>query len=239
MKKHLVLVILVACMYPWSAQSQEGDSTPPAPLAAEEEVVELTGDVLTLRSGQVLSGVQIVSESARAYMVQVVEGVDPLVIPRKQVLSVVSDDIEPWSKIYKAAVEANKEVFITGQLVPPELVRALQAPLSEEAKAFKEMDFILVLKALAAQVRLPLKFDQPVKDLLLAKRSWSVTVEPGMNFLTLSTNLLEDFPILNVAPVDKHIMVSIKPVAAKPGVAKPARPPQRRNPTARNRRPVR
>jgi len=55
----------------------------------------LEGDVITLKSGKRLAGVQVLRETPMGVQVEFLPGVAPLEIPRKQVASIDYDDIDP------------------------------------------------------------------------------------------------------------------------------------------------
>lgn len=232
MRRYLIPGLFVACTFSFTAWTQDGGLVSLPPTVSVEGDEALAGDVLNLRTGQVLRGVQILRETPRAYMIQVVEGVEPLVIPRRQVASVEKNDIEPWSKRYRPVGEEEADVRIDGQPVPQELVQGLQASLTETPQTFKQADYMMVLRELASSVGLPLEFADSITKLPPARRSWSVTVEPGMNFQQLRELLLESFPALEVMPVDKKIQVSSTAAPAGPSSG-----PQRLRAPNRNRVP--
>ena len=68
----------------------------PAPAASEVEpaLPPPPGDTITLKSGSVLDGVQILRETIDTFYIEVVEGQDPLEIARKHVDSVVYDEFD-------------------------------------------------------------------------------------------------------------------------------------------------
>lgn len=216
MKRYLGLGVLMMFAGALSVQGQVGESGSQIATRPAQEVGEPTGDVITLRTGQVLTGVQILRETPRAYEILVVEGVAPLIIRRRQVASVVKDDYEPLSALNQLPGLKDDRQWITAQRIPQELLQVLEAPISNKELRFKEADYVIVLKDLAGRVKLPLVFGKAVTALPEVERLWTVTVEPGMNFVGVRRILLKKFPLLTAELEVNRMVVNIKVIADAP-----------------------
>ena len=106
------------------------------------------GDVLHLKSGAAITGVQILRSMPRYYEVQLVEGVEPLRIPRNQVLSVEFDDYDPArERLRRELFPDSEEVSLaSGERVSRYRMDKLSGPVSEEPLSYDRKDLIKILE---------------------------------------------------------------------------------------------
>lgn len=178
------LFLLLIHPYPIGAQEEEvtapEEGRTPAPKTHE-------GDVLYLKSGMVMSGVQILKSTPFFYEVQLVEGVDPLRINRKQVLRVEYDDIDPArERIRKLLFPSTEEVTLaTGERVSRGLMEKLSGPVNAAPLLYDAVDFITILKEVTGRLKVKLTIHPSVENKLPRQRLWTLTTKPDKTLMSL------------------------------------------------------
>jgi hypothetical protein len=195
---------------------KKGDKDADKKPAAKEAdpTASLKGDVVILKNGKQLKGVQVVSKTANEIEVEVTSGVR-MTIPRKQVQDIQLDDIEPSAIKPGAAANAPKEgeVF-EGNKLKPELSEKLSAPLTEPIK-FENADVVKVLDELSSRFGVTIIVDDAVKAMPPDARVWTFETKQGMNAMgILQEELLKKFPTLEVVLQFDKILVTTKEKAA-------------------------
>ncbi|MCL4695180.1 MAG: hypothetical protein KJ060_22045 [Candidatus Hydrogenedentes bacterium] len=207
--------------------AQETPSTPEEPGASTEasvpdsegpsEIVTLEpdpesaaprGDVLTLKSGQVIEGLQILRENSALYVLQITDTVT-LDIPRRQVVSVEYDDYDPRTG-------PRKPTMIPGQRLSDQLEAVLESDISDPPFAYNNADLIQVLNDIGARVEGSLILNPSIAQTISpSARAWTVSSEPGMTLGTLLRKaLFVDFPEIIMVFENDTIVLTTKSAAS-------------------------
>jgi hypothetical protein len=165
------------------------------------------GDVIKLKSGAELRGLQVLRETPTLYIVEIFEGVPPLEVPRRQVVEIIYDDIDP-SRVRRTGgsvpeTEATDELLGTNidddLLQDKEFTDKLVADVSDPETPFKGLPLQRVLKNLSERVGLPIEPSDAVKALPKDKLVWASDVEPGASLVSvLGEDFQKQFPKLVV-----------------------------------------
>lgn len=191
---------------------EEGDA-PDAPKAPAANAKPLPkGDVVTLKNGKVLAGVQVVRESPTTVEVQVVPGVEPISIMRRQVASIDYDDLE--ASDIKEGGAGNMPAPAPGNdkgEVSPELAQKLGASVTEEALKLNRADVVETVTGFAEKVGAALEVLPEVQQLPKLDREWTVEIPAGTSFMTvLRETLPSSFPGLNVEIANDRVRLGAK-----------------------------
>lgn len=213
--------------------AQPAPPGPPGPPAAPAEVAAKPeaerpskGDTITLKTGSVLKDVQVIRRMPAALEVEVSEDVI-LAIPRKQIETVVYDDIEPLrgARAKANAPEKAETNLIPGDKIQPELSEKLAAPIAEPALTFKDEDVLKVLAELGKRFEVVIEIDEAVKAMPAEQRVVSLDVKPGSNLTTvLQQDLLDKLQGLAVEYRFDRVFVKQKGAPDQPA-ANPAPEP--------------
>ncbi len=200
---------------PPATASEDAQAEPPAAAETPGQVTSVApepdkprGDVLTLKSGQVIQGLQILRETSANYVLQVIEGIT-LNIPRRQVVSVEYDDYDP-------ALHRTKPTMIRGQRLSDVLEAALNTDISNPPFQYEDADLVQVLNDMKARFDGKLTIDPSVTESMPpASRAWTVASEPGITLGDLlRKKLLVDFPDLVMVFKDDEIVITTKDAAS-------------------------
>jgi hypothetical protein len=224
MKYRFVLpAILVAALIAVQAQEPSPDGTEPAeapdtPVVSGDAPAEIvtvvpepekpSGDRLTLKSGQVIEGLQILRENSAFYVLEIIEGIT-LDIPRRQVVSIEYDDIDP-------ILGNRKPTMIRGQRLSDRLETVLDTDISDPPFEYQNADLIQVLNDIRSRVQGSLTLDPSIEDSMPpATRAWTVSSEPGLTLGTLlRKELLVEFPDLVMVFENDAIVLTTKAAAS-------------------------
>jgi len=196
---------------------EDGDAAeaPKAPAAEAKPLPK--GDVVTLKNGKVLAGVQVVRESPTKVEVQVVPGVEPISIMRRQVASIEYDGLEA-SDIKEGAagsMPAPAPGSDKGE-VSPELAQKLGASVTEEALKLNRADVVDTVTGFAEKVGAPLEVLPEVQQLPKLEREWTVEIPAGTSLMTvLRETLPSSFPTLNVEIANDRVRLGAKADSAE------------------------
>lgn len=201
------LCLLCAAALCPSLFAAESDATPPpagatepgaaveAPKPAPDEKTPEgpPGDVVTLKNGRQYRGFQVLRATAAEVELEVTETVT-IKIPRRQIVSIAYDEIDPVAEREKKksqdAAGGATAALLSGQRVSPELQKKLEKNISEPPLTVDKRDLVDVVNDLNPRTDNALEVAQPVKDLPAEKRVWSFSTKPGM---TLDALLKEEF----------------------------------------------
>lgn len=178
------LFVLLIHPYPIGAQEEEG--TPPEKEAATAAPAS-KGDVIHLKAGTVMSGVQILKSTPFFYEVQLVEGVEPLLIPRNRVSWVERDDIDPArERLREKLFPPSEEVSLkSGELVTRYLMEKLRGPVSDAPLSYDATDFVTILREVAERLKVKLTIHPSVGNTPLNQRLWTLTTKPETTLMSL------------------------------------------------------
>jgi hypothetical protein len=178
-----------------------------------------TGDVLTLKNGQVISGFQILKETPTEYVLDILDGVITLSVPRRQVISVRLDDIKPGeTKPNKGKSPESSEpslISISGQRVSAELQEKLNADISDPPMEYKDADLVDVLGDLNKRFGVVV-MDDTIKGIPPTARKGSLSSKPGQTLMSLlKDELLQAFPNIETVILTDKVVIATKEGAAK------------------------
>jgi hypothetical protein len=192
-----------------------------APEAPAVEKV-LTGDIITLKNGRVLSGVQVLRETANRVEVQVLEGDAPLAILKKQIENIERDDVEPGKpkreKPAPVAEAENEDIIINASKIPSELNEKLMQPLPDLILTMLPgQDYVMVLADISAQTGVPIEIAPELAALPAEQRIWSSTPASGTTLFTLLLDdLRKSFPDIVVAYEESGLIIRARAAVATP-----------------------
>jgi len=209
------------------------DATPPSD--ADTAAAPLTGDVVTLKDGKVMSGVQVVRATPSIVAIQIVPGVEPLELPRKMVESIAYDNLRPEDVKEGMAGQAGDEAGGGQGEISLELATNLGKAVTETPMPLADRDVVEVLEEFATKLEVELEILPEVRQMQPARRLWNATIPAGMAFTTLLREKLPaDFPMLEAVFTFERVQLQRKPVEgaappppqAAPGAPGVAPPPQ-------------
>lgn len=230
-----------AFMAVFSAATAIAQETPPESEGQEPdaEAPVLEGDVLTLKSGTVISGHQVLRSDPLFYYVEIVEGIEPLEVPRSQVVSVEYDNRDPLRERRRSSIslEGPKESIMSGEKLSPELMEKLSTPISQASLKVSGRDFVALLEEMAGRVGANIKIHDSVRALPESERKWTLETAPKPTLMSLlQDHLLKQFDGLEIDFTFDAILVTTKesvgqeeappaPQAPRKGPPGPARGP--------------
>lgn len=186
---------------------EEAGQAPTVPSMTSSE-----GDIVTLVSGKQLSGVQVLRETPVYIEIEVLEGLEPLRIPRKQVQEIVYDDIDPIARRRNRlfATEPSPEVIL-GEELSAGFHRKLTAPLSDTPIEIEDQGFVMTLNYLAELAGVNIEVTEEAKTLPrdLRIRSFSIPAKTTLFSFFLS-DFPKAFPALKVAYEFDKVIVSLR-----------------------------
>ncbi len=217
---------------PKKGTGKPGEAAAPPPPAPSLLPALESGDKIYMVSGTIMTGVQVIRSTPRYYEVQMIEGVEPIQIPRRQVKNVEYDDIDPArEKLRKQLFPEEEEVTIaSGERVTGALRDKLMAPVSAEPLSYKELDFVKVLDEIKAKTATKLLIDPSIEQKPAGQRRWSVEIPPEKTLMALlREDLVGAFKYVEVIFEADSIIVMTKEAAkvreaAKTGAAGEAAP---------------
>ena len=220
-----------------AAAGAAGDATGTTPTPKAQK--PRTGDVITLKSGRVLSGVQVLRETASRVEVQVLEGDAPLAILKKQIEKIERDDIEPGKSgrvkpADDALVGESAEVIINASKIPSELNQKLTQPLADTVlQGVNGQDYVAVLEQISMETGVPIQIAEELSALPAEQRIWNGAPATGTTLFTL---LLDDFraafPDTAIVYEEDGLHIRMRPNGANSlGVAPVGLPPIEGAPT--------
>ncbi len=134
-----------------------------------------------------MSGVQILKSTPLFYEVQLVEGVEPLLIPRNQVERVEFDDIDPArDRIRERLFPRRDEVSLaSGEQVTRDLMEKLRAPVNETPLTYDRTDFVTILEEIAEGLQVKLKIHPSIRNRQASRRLWTLNTTPETTLMSL------------------------------------------------------
>jgi hypothetical protein len=196
------------------------DGKAPRPPAAPAEPAKVRpGDVVKLKNGKELVGVQVVRETPTIVEVQVVPGVEPISLLRKQVVEIVYDNLQA-SDIKEGAVGAAPMAAPGGGKgeISIELAQKLGKPVSEEDLVIEGRDVIEVINEFAEKADAAIEIMPEVRQIPDIEREWSVTIPKDTPLTSVLRELLPaSFPKLDAELTSDRIRLRLKPADSDAG----------------------
>ena len=177
------------------------DAAAPAAAAPPSEVdLGPPGDLVTLKGGRVYRGFQVVKTSSSEIELEVTSEVT-IKIPRRQIVSIEYDDIDPVlerekRKAAESAAEAASSALVSGQKVPPAIQAKLRADISIPPIKFEKRDLVEAIGELNVHSAVSglLELDKPVLKMPEAERQWTFASTPGISLAAALEAMKESFP---------------------------------------------
>jgi len=187
-----------------------GPPASPAPAAAATPAKE-EGDVITLKSGAVMKGVQVIRRTPVELLVQVTDDVT-LSIPQKQVANVKLDSIDPVNVTRQKTDSTPQEgSLIPGDKLSPQLHEKMVAPIPAPPLKFENQDFVVILDDLSKRIGVPIEIDEKVKSLPEDQRKWTYEAKADTTPMAfLQEGLLKQFKNLSMELRFDRIVVTMK-----------------------------
>lgn len=195
-RPRLSVILSVACVLTASVAPAQGTLR-----ESPDSSARPAGDSITLKTGKVISGVQILRATPLFYEVEITEGIEPLLLPRKMVEHVEYDDIDPLADRRRERMfPSRKEQRETaGDELEPALMDKLTAPLSSEEMSYEGRDLIEVLDELAKKQGVQIEIHKSVRNVRAERRAWNLTIAPDTSLMSvLQDHLLRDFKFLEL-----------------------------------------
>lgn len=192
---------------PLNARAQDEESPAESNEVVEEEAAPTDplgaaraqgGDVIVMKSGAIMGGVQVIRSTTRVYEIEIVPGAEPMIIPRRQVESVELDDIDPLREARRRARNPEPELKLMiddGQEVSPELQEKLLNPIPQAPTKFEKKDYIQIFNEIGKLADVIIVVDKSLTGGLPATRQWSVEIPEDMKLAQLlQERWLTSFP---------------------------------------------
>lgn len=195
---------------PASADAAAPSETPPAPTAAE---LGPPGDLVTLKNGRVYRGFQVLNSSSAEVELEVNEGVT-IKVPRRQIVSIQMDDIDPLlerekKKAAEAAATESTMRLLSGQKVPPQIQTKLAADVSAPSISYDKRDIQDAIAELNKHPKVDnlLEVDKPILSRPPDQKQWTYSAPPGTTLAGVLEGLKKSMP--GVATVIRNNKVLI------------------------------
>lgn len=208
------MLTLAIVLYVCPSRAQEESAELKSEEPAAPPVYE--GDVLYLKSGKVMSGFQILRNTPLFFEVQFKEGLEPLMIPRKQVQRVVFDDIDPArDRIRERLLPPTEEVSLaSGERVSRYLMEKLRSPVSAKALTYEKIDLVAILEEVAERIQVNLEIHPSVRNRVPSQRLWTLKTSPETTLMALlRKHLVDEFKYAEVLFEYDTILVLTKEAA--------------------------
>ncbi len=202
---------------PAKESSEESESQMESETSQSEEgYTNLQGDIITLKSGKKMYGVQVLRELPDKIEVQVKEGMEPLVLPRRLIQSIQYDNIDPLrSKIFQEVQGQSKnEGVIPGEELSQEFNQKMKAPLSDQPLVYQNIGILKLLAELTQKVGVGLEVDESMKSMPMEQRIKSFEIPPGTSlYKFLQTDFANAYPQVSITYKFDKIHISLKNVS--------------------------
>ncbi|GMW02227.1 MAG: hypothetical protein AMXMBFR84_33630 [Candidatus Hydrogenedentota bacterium] len=199
-----------------TSETERGSQSDEAePATTEVEQGKPSGDLVYLKNGQTISGLQVIRETSMSIVLDVMDKVVTIEIPRRQISKIEYDDIDPNNPAPKGdGTESNDEpVFVEAQRLSAEMQRRMALDISTPPIAYEApTDLLTILSDINPRVGNAVLIDPSVESLDSESRMWTFKSEPGMTLSAfLKDALLKDFDNLELRYESDHVILKTKP----------------------------
>lgn len=186
----------------------------------------LPGDVVLLKNGKSITGIQVLRETPVAVEIVTAPGEPPLRVPRKQVLEVQYDDIDPSRMPEPAPAAPAAPDVMEGNELQPEFHANLTKPLSNEPIVFENTDIVAMMRDLRQRAGVALVLLPGIHNTPVEQRQWTVTIPPGRPFMALlQEDFAKKFPQFQVVFEFARVVIKTEQDVIAPAEAAPAPAP--------------
>lgn len=238
----------LAALFSWTAVAQdeptdlpEADApspVAPAPSAVGDNTILPTpkgGDKVYMKSGTVMSGVQVIRSNPANYEVQLIAGEPPMLIPRRQVERIEYDDIDPLREEMRKKMfpEPEEVTMASGERVTSELRDKLEAPISSDPITYQDQDLIAILSDIKSKTQIKLTVDPSIEQRPPGQRKWSCEIPAGRSLMAvLREDMVGRFNYVEVILEADTVLVMTKDAAKARAEASGEVPPAETPPPA-------
>lgn len=182
-------------------------------ISALDAARALGGDVIVMKTGRVMGGVQILRTTPLLYEVEIIEGLAPMKIPRRHVELVEFDDVDPLRDRRHDALRppTDIELVADGILFDPEFETKLTAPVPGSPLDYKAKDYLNIFEELAKKCKVTIEIDKSLKTLIETDRQWTIKITPEMTlFDVLSMHWDKKFETGKITWKNDRVILSKK-----------------------------
>lgn len=236
MKKMMALCFIALLLMAYTGYAQPAPSAPadakedsmtaaekPEEAGSEESSSEAMeppeGDVVVFKKGSELRGVKVVRQSPMFVEIEYLPGEPYLQIPTTQVKEVIYAQKEEKSSDDSGEGLTLGPDIMPGEEVSPEFHSALTAVIAAEPLVYEKMDYLDVVRKLAADAGVAVNVDEKLDALTKEERTFTRTVPAGTTLLDFLRRDLAE-----IAP-DVRVILHYDRLALQKRVAETAAPP--------------
>jgi hypothetical protein len=193
-----------------AAKSVSTESVPETPKI-------LPGDVIELKYGKTMSGVQILRETPKTVEVQTVKGVDPLMLPRGQIKDIKYDNVEASASgaANGTAAGGGNVSIMDGKELSPEFHEKLVAPLSKDALTLDNLPLVKIAGEIQRLSNVVIQLDPSVASIPTPETKRTFQIAPGVTLdAFLQNDFAKQYPQLSVEYRFDKVLISTKGAAA-------------------------
>lgn len=147
-------------------------------------------------------------------------------IPRKQIVDIKYDDVEPSKQRQAPELAEHKQATYFGAKIEPAMSEKLNQPLPESCMKSANGDLADIMALISRETGVPIDVTNAVKGLPLAERTWDYTLEPGTTLTALlQTNLPARFTSLAIVYEYDRLIITTREDAAAQEKVEAGTPP--------------
>lgn len=205
--------------------ASRSDLTPASAVAegADKSIMDgaSEGDTITMTSGKVLMGFQVLRETVSHYVVEIIPSAQTLRLPKSLVESVVYDDVDPRLKPQSDGDRSSpaEPVLLPGQQMQVRLIDALTQDISQPDFPIDDMDCLQTLNEISERTGVRIRVDVTVTGIPPERRRWSYEVPRGANGMTLIDALVRAFPDLRAVYQQDDVLITTRTDRPSEGAA--------------------
>lgn len=156
----------------------EDQRLPPSKTEPADLPIRRNGDQITLKSGKVIHGVKIVRQSSIRVVLEVMPGLEPLIIPAKQVTSIQYGGLRARyaSDTAPSPAREDEPSLLPAVKLSPDLVDQMTQPMMETPATFENEDIVNVLLSAGIMSKVPVSIGAELKEKPLAERLVTLSV---------------------------------------------------------------
>jgi hypothetical protein len=216
------MLVLAGSAYGQEATNTEATATEGAEAGAAEansgaaapaaEPAPLKGDVIHLKSGAILDGVQVLRRTPNSVIVEVLPGTN-ITIPRSQVVRIDYDAIDPrqQKKDRERMAAMAKQAIVAGQQLDPKMYERMGTDVAMPSLKYEDEDLIEILEELGKRAQVTIDASEGVQAMNPSNREWSLTASSPKTLLKiLQDDLIEEFPNLRVDYPYSRVVISTR-----------------------------
>ncbi|MCX8064829.1 MAG: hypothetical protein N3G21_06610 [Candidatus Hydrogenedentes bacterium] len=194
-------------------KEQPSQSEQQQPVQSDEGYTNLQGDVITFKSGKKMYGVQVLRELPDKVEVQIREGIEPLLLPRRLIQNIQYDNIDLLrEKIQKDIQNQTKDTdLIPGEELSQEFNQKMRKPLSDQPLSYQNIGILKLLAELTQKVGVGIEVDESIRSLPMEDRIRSFEIPAGTSlYKFLQTDFANAYPKVSIAYKFDKIYISLK-----------------------------